>query len=84
MCVCVGPHRASAEDVQEPLNALVAADGVAIAAGGQVEQHLLDQAAVLDLKRRHVRLRHDARDLHKALHTLIHLPSTQKESTPTD
>lgn len=59
--------------MKEPLEPHVAAEQVPVGVGGQVDQELLHQPTVLDLKRRHVRLRYNTGDLHQALHTTIHL-----------
>lgn len=59
--------------MQEALEPHVAAQQVPVGVGGQVEQQLLHQAAVLDLEGGHVRLGHNTGDLHQALHPSVHL-----------
>lgn len=66
-------HWTGGEDVQEALEPHVATQQVPIRAGGQVEQQLLHQAAVLDLEGGHVRLGHNTGDLQQALHPSVHL-----------
>lgn len=59
--------------MQEALEPHVATQQVPVRVGGQVEQQLLHQAAVLDLKGGHVRLGHNTGDLHQALQSSVHL-----------
>ncbi len=48
-------HRTASEHMEKPLEPNVAAKQVPVAVGGQVDQELLHQPTVLDLKRRHIR-----------------------------
>lgn len=59
--------------MEEAFEPHITAQQVPVGVGGQVEQQLLHQAAVLDLKGGHVRLGYDTGDLHQALHPTIHL-----------
>ena len=44
-------HRTAGEDMEEPLEAYVTTQQVPVAVGSQVDQELLHQPTVLDLKR---------------------------------
>lgn len=66
-------HRTASEHMEEPLKPHIAAKQVPVAVGGQVDQELLHEPAVLDLKRRHIRFWYNTGDLHQALHAAVHL-----------